>query len=232
MLGMDTADAKILRLLGDAPVHPSEISRRLGLVRTTVQYRLARLARAGLAEKAIVGRKSVWRATYPNGHNKNHYRAYVGDEILQAYAQLLTLPRGTVVLSVQGEGAAKGEFASLPKAFIREAHAAFKRRGIVMLGVSNEKVLALFDTLDSDMIRSHIGRPQGLKIFSDGKFLASGEIMSTEHLLILANPTSRLAIVIKDKGIAKIVNDLLAAFFDLLDADKSFDLNRYLKARE
>ncbi len=231
MIGMDVTDTRIVRLLGDAPAHPSEISRRLGFSRTTVHYRLARLARAGLAKKTIIGRKSVWSTAYPSRHNKNHYRAYAGDDIVQAYVQLLTLPRGTVVLAVQGADAAKGEFAFLPKAFIRDAHAAFKRRGIAMRGVSNEKVLKIFDALDSDMIRSHIGRPQGLKIFSDGKFLASGEIMSTERMLLLVNPTSRLAVVIKDKGIAKIANDLLSALFELLDGDKSFDLNRYLKEK-
>ena len=98
----------------------------------------------------------------------------------------------------------------------------------MMKGISNERILGSFDKLDKDMIKSHIGRAQGLKMFSDDKFLAPGEVMSTEKLLLLSNPKSRFALVIKDKGVTKTVNDILKALFELLGDNKTFDLNRYL----
>jgi len=81
------------------------------------------------------------------------------------------------------------------------------------------------------MIKSHIGRSQGLKIFSNDSFIAPGEIMSTESFLLLANPKSKFALVIKDKGVTKIVNDTLRLVFDLLDGEKFFDLNGWLRGR-
>lgn len=228
MIGLDKIDGKILKLLGKQSLHSSEISRKLGILRTTIQYRLNRLYKAGLTKKIIKGRLSIWKPIYKSTHNKNHYRIYKGIDIIHAYKQLLTLPRQTLILAVQGSEAAKNEFDNLPPLFIKEAHRIFKRKEIFMRGLSNERCLGVFDKLDKDMIRSHIGRAQGLKIFADDKFLVSGEIMSTEKLLLLLNPKSKVALVIKDKGLTKIVNDTLKIVFEVLDDNKSFDLNNYL----
>lgn len=231
MIGVDDLDNKILKLLGKEPLHPSEISRKLSVLRTTIHYRLDRLYHAGLAKKTTSGRKSIWRPVYKNTHNKNHYRVYRNKDIIQAYKQLLILPRQTMILAIQGSSAAKSEFDNLPPLFIKEAHKILKRKGIVMKGISNEISLGLFDKLSGDMIKSHIGRAQGLKMFSDDKFLAPGEVMSTENFLLLVNPKSQFALVIKDRGVTKVVNDTLKVLFELLDGDKTFDLNRYLKTK-
>jgi DNA-binding transcriptional ArsR family regulator len=231
MIGIDSLDSKILKIIGTEPMYPSEISRRLGVLRTTIQYRLGRLSDSGLVKKNIEGRKSIWQPVYKNDHNKNHYRVYKDKEIVQAYNQLLNLPKQTTILSIQGSDAAKSEFDNLPTLFIKEAHRVFKRRGIVMKGISNKKALGHFDKLNKDMIKSHIGRSQGLKIFSNDSFIAPGEIMSTENFLLLANPRAKFALVIKDKGVTKIVNDTLRLVFDLLDGEKFFDLNGWLRGR-
>lgn len=231
MISVDDLDNRILKLLGKEPVHPSEISRKLGVLRTTIHYRLNRLYHAGLAKKTISGRKSIWHPIYKHTHNKNQYRVYKGRDIIQAYKQLLILPRQTVILSIQGSDAGKSQFDNLPPLFIKEAHRILKRKGIVMKGISNEKSLGVFDKLSGDMIKSHIGRAQGLKMFSDDRFLAPGEVMSTENFLLLSNPKSQFVLVLKDKGVTKIVNDTLKVLFELLDGDKTFDLNRYLKTK-
>ena len=231
MIGVDHLDNRILKLLGAKELHPSEISRKLGVLRTTVQYRLNRLYHAGLARKTISGRKSIWQPIYKNTHNKNHYRVYRDKDIIQAYKQFLILPRQTIILAIQGSDAAKSEFDNLPTLFIKEAHKILKRKGIVMKGISNEKSLRLFDKLSGDMIKSHIGRAQGLKMFSGDRFLAPGEIMSTESFLLLVNPKSQYALVIKDPGVTKIINDTLKVLFELLDGDRTFDLNHYLKTK-
>lgn len=231
MIGIDNLDNRILKLLGKEPVHPSEISRRLGVLRTTIHYRLNKLDRLGFAKKTINGRKSIWRPIYKNTHNKNHYRVYRGKDIIQAYQQLLNLPRQTIILAVQGRDAVKSEFDNLPPLFIKEAHKILKRKEIIMKGISNEKSLELFNKLSGDMVKSHIGRAQGLKMFSDDKFLASGEVMSTEKFLLLSNPKSQFVLVIKNKGVTKIINDTFKVLFELLDKKKTFDLNYYLKTR-
>jgi len=228
MIGLDDLDRKILGLLGEEPAYPSEISRKLGALRTTVQYRLCRLHKSGLAFKVIRGRKSIWRAIYQKPHNKNRYRVYVGRDIVHAYKELFTLPRHTVIFAIQGSDAARGEFDSLPPLFIRDAHRILKRKGIIMKVASNEQSLGAFDALNDTMVRSHIGRTQGVKIFSGNIFLSAGEIMSTEKLLLLSNPKLGFVLVIKERGITAIVNDTLKTLFEFLDDYKTFDLNRYL----
>lgn len=228
---MDKTDNRILKLLGEKPSYPSEISKKLGILRTTINYRLSRLSEAGLVKKTIMGRKSIWKPIYKNEHNKNRYRVYKDTDITQAYKQILTLPRHTQIFCIQGSEAAKNQFIKLPALFIKEAHRVFKRKGIVMRGISNQKCLGFFDCLNKDMIQSHIGRTQGIKMFSDDKFLSSGEIFSTEKFLLLSNLKSRFVIVFKDEEITTIVNNALKIMFDLLDNHKSFDLNNYLSSK-
>ncbi len=229
MIGLDDLDNKILKLLGKSPSYPSGISKNLGVLRTTIQYRLKRLQNAGLINKNLDGKKSMRSVIFKNERNKNNFKIYKGPQIIQAYEELLKLPRQTMILSIQGSDAAKNEFYSLPELFIKQAIKTFKNKKIAMKGISNERAIRLFDKLDKAMIESHIGRTQGLKMFSGDKFLAPGEIMSTDKLLLLSNPKSKYAIVIKDKGLTKIVNNTLEILFELLEGAKSFDLNDYLK---
>ncbi len=229
MIGTDNLDNKILQLLGKKPFHPSLISRRMGIPVTTIQYRLYRLAKANLAKKYIVGRKSLWRPTFKKTHNKNLFKLYKKRDYIQGYNHLLSLPKGTLMLTVQGRDAAFGELANVPPLFIKKAHRVFKRKNIVMKGIFNDKSLPLFDQVDKDMINSHIGRPLGLKMLTNDSFLASGEVMSTENFLLLANPRARFVLIIKDRGITKVVNDVLELMFGYIDNHKTFDLNDYLK---
>ncbi|MFA6415878.1 MAG: winged helix-turn-helix domain-containing protein [Candidatus Paceibacterota bacterium] len=229
MISLDELDNKILAELGKKPSYPSKISRKLGVLRTTIHYRLSKLAGAGLAKKIIDGRKSIWSPIYKNTHNKNLYRVYEGRKIVQAYRQLLNLPRQTIVFVIQGSGAAKSELDNLPPLFIKEAHRILKKKEIIMKGILNEKTLSHFDQLGKDLVDSHIGRPQGIKMFSGDEFISNGEIMSTDKFLLLSNPQSGHALIIKDHGITKIINDMFKTLFDLLDGNKTFDLNYYLK---
>ena len=231
MIGLDNLDNKILKLLGKEPCYPSEISRELGIFRTTIHYRLSRLAEAGLAKKTLVGRKSIWRPVYRNEHNKSYYQAYLGRDIVQAYKQLLNLPNDSTIFAVQGSLAAKSEFESLPTLFIKEAHRIFKRKNIVMRGILNEGALDLFAKLNKDLVKSHVGRTQSIKMISGNRLSSHGEIMSSEKILLLSNPKSRFVLVIKDPGITKIVNEMFKLLFELLDGNKTFDLNRYLSSR-
>ena len=231
MLALDNLDNKILGLIGKQGLHPSEISRKIGALRTTIQYRLKRFERSGFAVKRSEGRKTVWSAVFRREHNKSRFRVYKGKDIIHAYGQLLSLPVGTTILSVQGSQAARGEFISLPPLFIKEAHRVFKRKNIILKGMTNEKALSVFKGLDESLIQSHIGRTLGVRLFRDNHFLGTGEIMSTEKFLLLSNPIVGQAVVVKDGGIASVVYDVLDLVFEILDGRNTFDLNDYLRTK-
>jgi len=231
MNSIDILDKKILYLIGQKPQYPSEMARNLGIVRTTIQYRLKKLEQLNIVKSTKNGRQTIWFPIFKNDHNKNHFRIYKKDEIIQAYNQLLNLPKHTNILAVQGNEAAKNEFTSLPALFIKQAHKTFKRKQIILKGITNEKVLNIFDDLDESLVKSHQGRTTGIKLFSENIFLSAGEIISTKNILLLANPKTKQVIVIKDRGITMIVYDTLHLMFDLLDNKKTFDLNYYLKTK-
>ena len=229
MLLLDRLDQKIIHLVSRRELHPSEIGRRLGLPRTTIQYRLKKIAELGLARERVSGRKTLWSAIIPLVHNKSYFRSYTGREIVLAYRQLLALPAETTVLAVQGSRAAQDEFASLPTPFIKEAHRIFKRKRFVLKGLTNEEALRVFARLDKSLVQSHVGRTLGTKLFRDKHFLGSGEILSSRRLLLLSNPTSRKAIVIKEQAITEIIYDLLDLVFEILEGRNTFDLNDHLR---
>lgn len=229
MIGQDKLDEKILDLLGKEPSYPSVISRDLGVLRTVIQYRLKRLSKAGLIEKRVEGRRSVWSPIYMKEHNKNLYRLYKGREITQAYKHFFDLPHQSIVFAIQGSEAVKSEFKNLPELFIKEAHKKQRSKGIIIKGILSKKALSVFKNLSTTMLKSHIGRTTGVKTYDDEKFSGSGEIMSTPKMLLLANPQKRLAFIIKDPEITKIINEMFKTLFDLLEGNKNTDLNQLLK---
>lgn len=226
---LDTLDSDILTLIERRDMHPSEISRRTGVIRTKIQYRLKRIEKLGLASKRFAGRKTLWFATRVRHHNKNRMRLYERSDFTQAYEQLLSSPKGTTILFVQGSRAAQAEVAGLPQSLIRDAHRISKRRKFVLRGITNEKALHAFSSLEKTLIESHIGRTLGVKMFRDTHFLSAGEIMSTKKLLLIANPETKRAIVVKDIEITAIVYDILDVMLEILDEKNSFDLNKYLR---
>jgi len=229
MLVLDNLDNKILTTISKQELHPSEMGRRLGTSRTTIQYRLKKMEELGFAKKRTAGKKTLWSSVFRQEHNKKHFKTYKGNDSLQAYRQLLSLPAETIVFSIQGNRAAKGEFSALPEQFIKEAHRVFKRKGLIIKGIANEEALRAFTGFEKSLLQSHVGRTLGIKLFHDNHFLGSGEIFSTKKLLILSNPVAKNAVVIKDKGITEIVYDLLELMFIMLDGRSTFDLNQYLR---
>lgn len=227
----DKLDDKILRLIGKKSSYTSEMAKNLRVGRTTLQYRLKKLERLGLAKNTNKGRKTIWLPIFKNTHNKSHFKIYKGVEIIHAYEQLLSVPKHTIIFGVQGSEAARTEFSILPGLFIKKAHKIFKRKKIILKGVSNKKALDYFSGLDDSMVKSHKGRTLGIKLFSGNSFLSSGEIMSTKKILLLSNPQSKQAVVIKDRGITIIVYDTLQLMFEMLDDEKTFDLNYYLDTK-
>ncbi|XKT74626.1 MAG: winged helix-turn-helix domain-containing protein [Patescibacteria group bacterium UBA2163] len=229
MILLDELDNKILSLISKQELHPSEMARQLGILRTTVQYRLKKIEEFGLAQKRISGRKTLWSVAVRTEHNKSHFKVYRGADFVQSYKQLLSLPAHATIFAIQGSKAAKGELNTLPAEFIKESHKILKRKKIILKGVTNEKTLRVFTGTNKSLMQSHIGRTLGIKLFQDNHFLGAGEILSTKKLLLLSNPVAKQAIVIKDKGIAEIIHDTLDLIFEVLDGKNTFDLNSYLR---
>lgn len=229
MIGLDKKDNEILDLIWKKPLHTSELARQLGIKRTTLTYRLQRFVKSGFVESTTSGRKSLYSPKFNKTGAKNHFQIFKGREIASAYREFFDLPKNSIILSVQGSGAANAEMRNLPRSFITEAHRVFKKKGIILKGFSNEKAFKAFEKIEKPLIKSHIGRSLGIKVFNNNLFTCKGEIMVASKLLLLGNPEAKKVILIKDKEIVQVVYDVLTLLFELLEDTSTFDLNSYLK---
>lgn len=222
-------DDKIVNSLKESPAHPSILAKKLNLPRTTISYRLNRLEKYKIVSMQTKGRKSLWYISSSTPSSYGPITIYKEREIENAYAQLLDLPKGSVIMSIQCAGAAHGEITSLPESFIRKAHNTFKNRNFIMKGISNESVIKYMKSVDKKLIKSHIGRGVGLKLFSNQFFTGDGEIFVSEKFILIANPSQKIAVVCKDNGIINALKDTFTTLYDLLEDIKIFNINQYFK---
>jgi DNA-binding transcriptional ArsR family regulator len=218
-----------LTIINKGPLYPSEIAKKSGVARTTVAYRLSRLSKLGLVKKSIVGRKSLWKRVFKISKTPDYFKIYEGQEIALAYTELFSLPKDSVLLSIQGSEAITGQFNCLPKALILEAHRVFKRKRFILKGISNAGALGAIENIEKDLIESHIGRTVGLKLFTNNLFRTSGEILCTNNFLLLADPVKKSALIVRGSGITQIVYDALSVLIDSLDNVKNFNINEYFE---
>ncbi len=227
MLVLDVMDTKILSLLRQRRMHSSEMSRELGMPRTSIGYRLKRLASFKRVESKISGRKNLWQLTRARVHSKELFKIFTGSDFYECYKLLTTLPKDSVIYAAQGSEAGKGELRNIPHYFIEDMHRTLKRRNIRMHAIANKKLLEAFAGLQETLHTSHIGRPQGVKLV-DRLFVSEGECFITKHFALFSNPTKKRAIIIKDSGVTVLLFDLMSLFFMLSDQIQTFDLNAYL----
>lgn len=228
-LYLDGVDRKIIDLLNLAPAHPSILARKVGLPRTTISYRLNRFQKHGIASMQKNGRKCLWQSTVPAVLDSGPVCIYRGNEIETAYSKLLTLPKRSEIISIQGGEAARGEILSLSVSFIRKAHRIFKTKGFVLKGISHESAIKHLAGVNKELIKSHVGRSVGLKLFTNELFKGGGEIFVSDSFVLISNPSQKMAITCTDKGVAGVMKDTCVLIYDLLGNMQSFDINDFFK---
>ncbi|MEK7136499.1 MAG: winged helix-turn-helix domain-containing protein [Patescibacteria group bacterium] len=229
MITFDILDRKIMSALHFTPLHSSALSRKIGESRTTIVYRLKRLSQHGYTKKTIVGRKSVWTIVERKLGSKSHIQIFKGTEMMTGYRQLFNLAPRTILLCAQGAGAVRGQFRNLPAPFIMNAHRVFKRKKITLKGLTNVTALKEFRHVGQTLLKSHLGRSLGVKIFNDHHLLQNSELMSAPDFLFIGNPVKKRVVILKDKDITGLIYEILSLLFELMEKGPNFDLNTYLK---
>jgi len=227
MIGTDTQDNRILSFLRKQPIHVSEMSRHLGIKRTSVTYRLQRLERLGLIKGSLLGNKRTYSLKFKKVGLKDYIQNYSGDAMADAYKNLLHLPKETIIFAIQGNHAAKWHLKHLPESLISEIHRVFKKKKIILRGISNTEVVNIFKKMSTSMIRSHKGRTLGIKLL-ENKFAGDGEMMVTKNFILLSNPRAKRVILIKDPAITEMVYEVLALLLESLGSIRIIDINAYL----
>ena len=228
---IDLIDARITKALEKQSMYPSAIARKTKLPRTTISYRLNKLLKYKLVKNTVVGRKCLWELVYPAEKQSEVIAVYDNKNILQAYSLLFSLPKESVIWSIQGSAATVGELANIPESFIKEAHRIFKRKRIVFKGILNPTALQVFDKISKSLAESHIGRGVGLKLLDENLFKESAEIFATTEFVLITNPSKQIAIAIKDPAMISIFIGMCKSLFNLLENVASFDMNQFLRGK-
>ncbi len=218
----DTIDKKIIGALEIEPLHPSGLSRITKLPRTTITYRLNRLAKQKAVRSKIRGRKIIWEINYRPQKNQL-FQVYSDENFKDAYLECLKIKPNSIIFSVQGMSAASSELKHLPRSLVFKIHEYFKKHNIVFKSITNQKTLEVFKEIDNQYIKSHTGRAGGLKLFKNNLFLDDGEIAVCEQFVLATNPKNKTAVLIKDKAIIMTLYQTFSLLFDSLEQIRGLD---------
>lgn len=228
-------DAKVIKSIGVGHLSAVQIANKIGCGKTTVQYSLQKLFAARLVNRSNGrGREILYslnKKTVNEARESRLIEVYSGKNLLQAYNSFLKLPKHSTIYSIQGLGAVNSIFKVLPADFIKKVHASYRRKGIILKGFSNERILGPINSIPKGMLESHIGRATGLKLIAGGDFLGPCEVFSTKYFLFLCNVSKKRALVIKDKDIAGLIHEVLRVSYESFEGTKTFDLNEYFRQR-
>ncbi len=217
MLIGDTIDNGIRGQLRRGEATASDLARFLPYPRTTITYRLERLLSVHRVAFRVVGRCKLWRLATRPQQKKDLFQIFSGPDYYECYKVLLLTPPRSTVYAIQGGKAGKAVLASIPSYFLREAHALFKRRKIVLRSVAHRDVFGAFAGLSERMIRSHKERPQVNKVIEGALLSGGGELIASPHALLLTNAKQQRAILIKDREIVRLCHDTLELLHSLSD---------------
>lgn len=224
-------DKQIIKTIGPRIFTASEIARKTGFNRTTLNYRLKIL----LAEKMIskseaIGRKifySVNKKAVNEARESRLIEIYSGKNIMQAYKYFYEAPKHTIGYGVQGFDAIRNILKIIPADILKNVHKKQKNRNIILKGFANKKALSLLKDVSLEMNRSHAGRAIGIKLIEGDAFMGPCEAMSIQDTFLITDISKKRALVIREKTITKFLYEILSAFYDNSENMQIFKMNEY-----
>lgn len=206
-------DKKIVKALGASRLNAYSLSQKIGLGKTTVQYRLNKMAKFGLIERFVISDRKITYGTTKKATNEIHdsrlVEVFTGANVTKAYESFIESRRQSSIYSVQGTSAIQLLLKDLPNKFVKEAHARYKHKSILIKGFINENAKAIIQNMRSDIVKSHTGRTVGLKLLNGNILRGDDEILCSKSAVMFHNARKRRAIVIKDRGISEFIYEIL-----------------------
>lgn len=224
-------DKKIIKALGASRLDAYSLSVKIGLGKTTTQYRLNKMVKLGLIERFFISDRKILYGTTKKAANEVHdsrlIEVFTGLNVTRAYESFIESRRKSSIYSVQGTGAIRLLLAGLPTKFIKEAHMRHKHKSVLIKGFVNENAKSVIQTMRPDLIKSHTGRTVGLKLVSGNVLRGDGEILCSKSAVMFHNTRKRRAIVIKDQEISEFIYEILDFSYNE-SSMPTFPLNDFL----
>ncbi len=143
---------------------PSDLAKQLKLPRTTLNFLLAKLAKRGLAQSIVFGKRKRWKAL-----KEDYLKSTVSDadsvivvegieSIKALVAKFLDAYKGERIYSIQGTSAVKESLGKINQGFFDFYHGQIKDMKIIVEGVISQQTFNLFGSMGEDLLRSHLDR--------------------------------------------------------------------------
>lgn len=245
-----------IALLKMGHVTVSALSRAVGLPRTTLYLLLESLEKREFIHKIRVHNHNEWEAIDPKalyrrtrdntddlkdslpelekiygssvGQSKPseiiYYRSREG--IKKAYEAIFKLNASERAYIIEGSRSTEAKVKVLRKGYILEWQNAFKKRGIILEAIIGERSLKVLDTVDKEVLQSHIGRMVIASILPDVLMNFDADIISFKDTVVIIIVSKDIAVFIHNHEIAEAFKSL---FLIAEQVGKKIDLNTYVK---
>lgn len=229
---MNAIDRKIIQSLGVKGKTAQYISQKTGIGKTTVVYRLQKMVTSRLVRKETLSPRKILYFVNAKSVNEARdsrlYEEFSKSQMILAYRHLADLPKHSVIYGVQSVLAAKKSLEKFPKETIQQFHDLYKKKGLVLKGISNSKVAEVFSQVSYTLRTSHSGRTVAAKLISGDIFMGPCEVLSSRDFFIISNFQNMRSIVVKDHLVANFVYEIFALLFNVCPAERMFRIEDVL----
>lgn len=234
LLNLSKREARLLEILYKNPVqNVSQLAKSVEIPRTTVKFLLGKLEKRLLVKKTASGKRFKWSLNTSNIEvlglfEEKFVEVYKGLENFEKiYLEISELPNAERIFSFQGNYSVKRALSQISMEFFNTVHVKFKKRKLIIVGIVGEKTIEMFKKLDSQSLRSHLGRATIAYVVPDAYTSFDADIFSIKDKLYLFNFQKEIAVIITNPSITAAFHSLLAF---MQDHSKKLYLNEYIQS--
>lgn len=228
---LKSIDKQVLKTIATKQLTVSEIARKTGFGRTTLNYRLKLLLKEKLISRSkIVGRRvfySVNKKAVNEARESRLIEVFNGSNIVQAYKYFFEVPKNTFVYGVQGFDAIRKIIKTLPVDFLKNAHKKQKNRSVILKGFINKRALSILEDVSLEINQSHSGRTVGVKLVEGNVFMGPCEILCSQTTFLINDTAKKRALVLREKAITIFLYEIFSVFYDNSENVQVFKMNDY-----
>jgi hypothetical protein len=227
MFILDEKDSQLIAALSKKELNVRSLARTTGISRTTVAYRLQRLATHRLiSEKPSPGKQTVWTLATSNNQRDKHIQVFHGDDVLRAHALLLKLRKGETMYTIESydyirrlnkKGSAHSAWLDLG----RKIQQKFRRSQIILKTIAHADIPHLFASdkhLFDIFLDRHKRKKTSVRLLrTPASLMGPCGYYFTQKRTFIFNEEQELAIVITDEQTSLTLFDMMGMLYELCE---------------
>lgn len=219
------------------------------LPRTTVSFLLKKLKQRGLIEQIKIKQHKEWQIKsleevsqklqqiYFKFNNTKDILGNIVSENMEitafsgrknlkkAYRNILTAGKNNRVFVIQNNLSAKASLEKIEWNYIANLHKDFRKKGIIMEGLMNDKTFKIFESFSASQIKSHLDRLIVLYIIPDEYLDFELDVIFFADKIYFIDVVDEKIIFVKNRQLVKTFKNL---FYLAESFGRKVNLNEYL----